>query len=371
MRHMMLRWKQPSWQEAAAEEELMAKGFTPFTWVNDAAKARHGDVVGDAIDLARDILHGNSALLEIYEDQDLGVGRTVRLATAAWATTYDSSWLRTSLRARRSQSFAIASIATLTKRATLTRGDSHGDRQVFQAAAPERFLGSDAEQRANKRCGVLFRVRIHPQHRTDRRSDVDARIGLLSREDSACGDERRRAVPAALSGDARAADADVASAGPNHEKARTLCSDGSKLIVPACKKLSIDWGDLRDRIQSIDYRNETLSLWAPEYVSALQSSIEGRDDSLLLDLLDGCAPLHPQLLPLLAERLRARSGRPRHLTLAESCVVARRADLLVPHVMQMKKFAAEEAQLLGVSIATINRGIAAGRKENAKRKTPP
>ncbi len=57
--------------EAAAEEELARKGFEPFTWLNDAAEARHGPAMSEAFNLARDFLHGNAALLELYEDQDL------------------------------------------------------------------------------------------------------------------------------------------------------------------------------------------------------------------------------------------------------------------------------------------------------------
>lgn len=69
--------------EAAAEEAQERRGFREFSWLTDAAVARHGPKMSAAFNIARSVLHGNAAMLEILEDQGMGaadrafgIGRT-------------------------------------------------------------------------------------------------------------------------------------------------------------------------------------------------------------------------------------------------------------------------------------------------------
>jgi hypothetical protein len=67
-------------------------------------------------------------------------------------------------------------------------------------------------------------------------------------------------------------------------------------------------------------RNEIVEpRWAPEYVAALETALDGADTGELISLLDSRRLIHPLLLPLLAELLRRQAqgvsvGAPKKLT---------------------------------------------------------
>lgn len=65
------------------QEELETHGFKAFSWLGEAEEARHGKPMTEAFNLARSLLHGNAALLELLEDENLirrdrplGIART-------------------------------------------------------------------------------------------------------------------------------------------------------------------------------------------------------------------------------------------------------------------------------------------------------
>lgn len=68
------------------------------------------------------------------------------------------------------------------------------------------------------------------------------------------------------------------------------------------KRISHDWPAL------IEEMRDAGPEWEQHYVHALQRSLEGRKHDALLALLDAKAPLHPHLLPILADVLRSVYG---------------------------------------------------------------
>lgn len=139
--------------------------------------------------------------------------------------------------------------------------------------------------------------------------------------------------------------------------------------------MTIDWRALEEAVEGDNFADiRRMELWEqheehrarvgwePEYVHALQKSIEGKDHERLMELLSSGKALHPLLLPLVSHAMHLmiekRAGRSRALTDRQAENVRTYVKMLLAGpVMGVGDAQGEAAKQWKVSIPTIKRAL--------------